>query len=79
LPEAAAATRGAVDEAARRLSAGSDTGLAVGASFSIGLALGLLVAGAGRILVALALIPAAAMGLTLLDRGSARARRQGAA
>lgn len=78
LPEAAATTRAAVDEATRRMSTGSDESLTVGASFSLGVAVGLLVAGANRILVMLALIPAAAMGMTLLDRGrnGGRARRQ---
>ena len=78
LPEAAATTRAAVDEAARRLSAGSDASLTVGAAFSLGLALGLLAGGANRILVTLALIPAAAMGMTLLDRMSNRGRRPAA-
>lgn len=68
LPEAAATTRGAVEEAARRMEAGSDQMLAVGASLSLGLAIGMLIGGANRILVALALIPATAMGFTLLDR-----------
>jgi hypothetical protein len=82
LPEAAATTRGAVEEAARRMEAGSDQMLAVGASLSLGLALGLLVGGANRLLVAIALIPATAMAFTLLDRfGSNRttspSRRQG--
>ncbi len=72
LPEAAATTRGAVEEAARRMEAGSDEMLAVGASLSLGLAIGMLVGGANRILVALALIPATAMGFTLLDRYSGR-------
>ena len=68
LPEAADKTRAAAEEAARRIEAGSDEMLAVGASLSIGLAIGMLIGGAPRILVALALIPAAAMGFTLLDR-----------
>ena len=72
LPEAAATTRGAVEEAARRMEAGSDEMLAVGASLSLGLAIGMLVGGANRILVALALIPATAMGFTLLDRYGSR-------
>jgi hypothetical protein len=81
LPEAAATTREAVEEAARRMEAGSDQMLAVGASLSLGLALGMLVGGANRLLVAVALIPATAMAFTLLDRyGSNRtttpARRQ---
>ena len=82
LPEAAATTREAVEEAARRMEAGSDQMLAVGASLYLGLALGMLVGGANRLLVAVALIPATAMAFTLLDRyGSNRtttpARRQG--
>jgi len=68
LPEAAATTRAAVDEAARRIETGSDEMLTAGATLSLGVAIGLLIAGASRILVVLALIPAAAMGLTLLDR-----------
>jgi hypothetical protein len=68
LPEAAATTRDAVEEAARRMEAGSDQMLAVGASMSLGLALGMLVGGGNRLLVAVALIPATAMAFTLLDR-----------
>jgi hypothetical protein len=83
LPDAAAQTRAAVDEAARRIETGSDEMLTAGTTLSLGLAIGMLVGGAPRILVALALIPAAAMGLTLLDRNSrtaqARARRTPAA
>jgi len=70
LPEAAAQTRAAVDEAARRIETGSDEMLTAGTTLSLGLAAGLLIGGAPRILVALALIPAAAMGLTILDRNS---------
>jgi hypothetical protein len=73
LPDAAAQTRAAVDEAARRIETGSDEMLTAGTTLSLGLAIGMLVGGAPRILVALALIPAAAMGLTLLDRNSNRA------
>jgi hypothetical protein len=75
LPEAAAQTRAAVDEAARRIETGSDEMLTAGTTLSLGLAIGMLVGGAPRILVALALIPAAAMGLTLLDRNSRGAGR----
>jgi hypothetical protein len=80
LPEAAATTRAVVDEAARRIESGSDEMLNAGATLSLGFALGLFVGGANRILVVLALIPAAAMGLTLLDRngrgGQAARQRQ---
>jgi hypothetical protein len=70
LPDAAAQARGAVDEAARRIETGSDEMLTAGTSLSLGLAIGLLIGGAPRILVAVALIPAAAMGLTILDRNN---------
>jgi hypothetical protein len=70
LPEAAASTRAAVDEATRRMTTGSDQMLTVGTAFSLGLTIGLMVGGANRILVTLAMIPAAAMGMTLLDRNS---------
>jgi hypothetical protein len=70
LPEAAANTRAAVDEAARRIETGSDEMLTAGTTLSLGLAVGLLIGGANRLLVVLALIPAAAMGMTLLDRNS---------
>jgi hypothetical protein len=79
LPDAAATTRAAVDEAARRIETGSDEMLTAGATLSLGLAIGLLIGGASRILVVLALVPAAAMGMTLLDRSgrnSGRPRRQ---
>ncbi len=68
LPEAAATTRGAVEEANRAMRAGSDEMLVAGTTLSIGLAVGLLIGGASRLLVVLAVIPAAAMGFTLLDR-----------
>ena len=54
----------------------SDEVLAVGTSLSLGLAMGLLLGGANRLLVILALIPATAMGLTLFDRhGGTRTTR----
>jgi hypothetical protein len=74
LPEAAAVTRATVDEATRRMEAGSDQALIVGAAVSFGFAAGLLVGGAPRLLVSAALVPAVAMGMTLIDR-SGRATR----
>lgn len=80
LPEAGQATRQAVEEANRAIQSGSDEALMAGTTLSVGLALGLLLGGANRLLVILALIPAAAMGFTLLDRsqsgrGSASVKR----
>jgi hypothetical protein len=68
LPEAAATTRVAFADAQRAIESGSDETLSAGTLVAFGFALGLLVGGANRLLVLLALVPAAAMGLTLLDR-----------
>jgi hypothetical protein len=75
LPDAAQTTRGAVEEANRAIRAGSDEMLTAGTTLSIGLALGLLIGGANRLLVILAVIPAAAMGFTLLDRSQGQKDR----
>ncbi len=74
VPEAASTTRDVLVEADRRLRTGSDQMLAIGAALSFGLAMGLLLGGAGRLLVAAALAPAAAMGLRLIDRETAGIR-----
>jgi hypothetical protein len=72
LPEAAATTRDALADARRTIDSGSDETLSAGTLVAFGFALGLLIGGANRLLVILALVPAAAMGLTLLDRQSSR-------
>ena len=78
-PDVAATTRSAIEDANRQMRAGSDEMLAVGTILSFGFAMGLLIGGATRLLVAAALTPAAMMGLTLLDRSSrARAGTNGA-
>ena len=77
LPEVASTTRSAIEDANRQMRAGSDEMLSVGSVLSFGFAMGLLIGGASRLLVAVALIPAAAMGLTLMDRVS-RSRRTNA-
>jgi hypothetical protein len=77
LPDAAAATRATVDEATRRMEAGSDQTLIVGAAVSFGFAAGLLVGGAPRLLVTVALVPAVAMGMTLIDRSGRTTRSTG--
>jgi hypothetical protein len=71
LPDMAATTRATFEDASRRIQAGSDEMVAVGTAASFGLAVGLLIGGASRILVAAALVPLAMMGLTMLDRSSA--------
>ncbi len=54
----------------RQVEAGSDEMLTVGTALSFGLATGLLLAGASRVLVLSAFVPAAVLGLRLLDRSS---------
>ncbi len=73
LPDAATSSRIAIDDANRQLQGGSDDMLAVGTAMSFGLGAGLLLGGAHRVLVAVAMVPVAMMGLTLLGRAS-RAR-----
>jgi len=76
LPDAASEASVQLGKAGDRIQRESDEVLTVGTSLSLGLALGLLLGGANRILVFLALMPAAAMGYTLFDRhnGSIRTR-----
>lgn len=72
LPEAASATGAQLERANQAIQRESDEVLAVGTSLSLGLALGLLLGGASRLLVILALIPATMMGYTLFDRHNVR-------
>lgn len=72
LPEVAATTRSAIEDANRQIRSGSDEMLSVGSVLSFGFAVGLLVGGANRLLIAAALVPTAMMGLTLIDRSSRR-------
>lgn len=73
LPDLATTTRSALEDANRRIQGGSDEMLTLGAAASFGFAVGLLVGGASRLLVAAAFLPVGTMGLALLDR-SARTR-----
>jgi hypothetical protein len=70
LPEATSATGASLERAAEMIRNESDEVLAIGTSLSLGMAVGLLLGGANRLLVILALIPATAMGFTLFDRQS---------
>ena len=74
LPVAASTTRAAFEDANRRIHASSDEMLRLGTAVSFGFVAGLLIAGANRILVAMALVPLTMMGLTLLERSSATYR-----
>jgi hypothetical protein len=68
MPEVARASRDFVDEAMRRIERGSDERISLGVTLSLGLAIGMLVGGAPRLLIAAALAPVAAMSLVLMDR-----------
>ncbi len=68
LPAAAASTREVISTAQLRMESSSDELLSNATMLSLGVALGLLLGGSNRLLVAMALIPAAAMGATLVDR-----------
>ncbi len=74
VPEVARASRGAVDDLFRVIEGSSDQQVTAGISLSLGLAIGMLVAGAPRPVILLALAPVAVMGLTLADRRAGRAR-----
>lgn len=77
LPDAATTTRAALDEASRRIQTSSDEMLRLGTAVSFGLAVGLLVAGANRIVVSAALVPVGMMGLAMLDRWSGSSPSRG--
>ncbi len=70
LPAAAAQTRAAVDEATRQMQSTSDVVLTLGATFAFGVTLGLFLSGTNRVAVAVALVPAVAMAMTVVDRRS---------
>jgi hypothetical protein len=70
----ARASRSAVDDMFRAIETGSDERVSAGVTLSLGLAMGMLLGGAPRLLILLALAPVAAMGLVLADR-RARAGR----
>lgn len=75
-PDVARGSRDAMVDAMRWIEAGSDDRVATGATLSLGLAIGMLVGGAPRLLIAMALLPVAAFGMVLLDRRR-RARPSG--
>jgi hypothetical protein len=68
LAGAAEMTEAGVRAANDRLRERSDASLGLLGSFSVGLAAGLLLGGANRLLIAVALIPAALVGGILLER-----------
>jgi hypothetical protein len=67
-PEVAAGAQTYARETQRTLERMPNQGLVIGTSFSLGLGVGLFMSGANRLLVLLAMAPAAAMAATLLGR-----------
>ena len=70
LPVVATGARTVLVETNRQIRTGSDEILIVGGALSFGFAMGLFFGGANRLLVAGALLPAATMGLTILERAN---------
>lgn len=68
MPDAVAGAQVAARDTQRALDEMSDQGLLAGTAFSVGLAIGLMVSGTNRLLVAIVLVPAAAMLATLMGR-----------
>jgi hypothetical protein len=74
MPEVARVSRGAVDDFMRAVESGSEQQVTAGVALSLGLAIGMLLGGAPRLLIALALAPVAVMGLSLAERRTGRNR-----
>jgi hypothetical protein len=68
LPEAAAGTGKAFDDARKLVRTGSDDTLKLVGAMSVGFAVGLLVGGANRLLVIAALVPTGLIATTLAER-----------
>ena len=67
-PEAVTGAQTAARDTQKALERMPNQGLVIGTSFSLGLGVGLFMTGANRMLVLLAVAPAAAMAATLLGR-----------
>ncbi len=70
MPAVASSAQSMLVEANRQIRTGSDEILIVGGALSFGFAMGLLFGGANRLLVAGAMLPAATMGFTILERAN---------
>lgn len=68
LPEAAAGTGKAFDDARKLVQSGSDDTLKLVGAMSVGFAVGLLVGGANRLLVIAALVPTGLIATTIVER-----------
>jgi hypothetical protein len=74
VPQVARASRGAIDDLYRMIDGSSDERVTAGVTLSLGLAIGMLLGGANRLLIALSLIPVAITGFVMADRRTASGR-----
>lgn len=74
VPEAVETARSVLERTDKTLRSGSDTTVAIGAALSFGVAMGLLIGGSNRLLVAAALAPAGVMALDLYERSGRGSR-----
>ena len=74
VPEVARASRSAIDDMFKAIETGSDARVSAGVTLSLGLAIGMLLGGAPRLLILAALAPVAAMGLVMGERRAKAAR-----
>lgn len=81
VPQVARASRRAIDDLYRMIDTSSDERVTAGVTLSLGLAIGMLLGGANRLLIALSLIPVAVTGFVMADRrtGAGRPARSGGA
>lgn len=80
VPQVARASRSAIDDLYRMIDSSSDERVTAGVTLSLGLAIGMLLGGANRLLIALSLIPVAVTGFVMADRRvGSRGSRTGAA
>src|SRR5262245_48804367 len=81
VPQVARASRSAIDDLYRMIDTSSDERITAGVTLSLGLAIGMLLGGANRLLIALSLIPVAITGFVMADRrvSGTRTTRSGSA
>ena len=68
VPQLARASRGAIDDLYRMVDTSSDERVTAGVTLSLGLAIGMLLGGANRLMVAVALLPVVVTGFVMADR-----------
>lgn len=68
VPQVARASRSALDDLYKMIDTSSDERMTAGVTLSLGLAIGMLLGGANRLLIALSLIPVAVTGFVMADR-----------